>query len=160
MEKVDLNYSTKNIPIPNRTQYKMLLVQKSRVFLRKLRWKTYFYLNPPKVKVSQENYGFKSDKNPPPVKLLKPFEDELISLDQNVKFKKHSKHPNEFQQKLSNDMKNIKESPDIIVKGDKTSNHFSVGKEKYKSDLNKAITSEYKKATAEKERQINLIDKN
>ena len=85
MEKVELNYSTKNIPISNRTQYKMLLVQKMNVFLRNLRWKAHFYLNPPKTKVSKEYYGFKSDKNaPPPVKLFKNFEKDLIAVVQNV----------------------------------------------------------------------------
>ena len=96
METVNLSNSTKIIPIPNRNHYKISLIQKSKVFLRNLRWKAHFFLHPPKKESNKNNYGFKSDKSAPQVPQLKEFEDELISVIQNIKFKKNSKNTNNF----------------------------------------------------------------
>ena len=51
-----------------------------------------------------------------------------------------------FQKQLSKDMKNIKENPNVIVKGDKSSKFYSVTKEKYSDILHNNVTREYKKA--------------
>ena len=121
MEKVNLSYSTKNIPIPSRKQYKISLINKTKVFLRNLRWRAHFFLHSPKKENNKNNFGFKSDKSAPQVPQLKEFEDELISVIQNIKFKKYSKNSNDnFQQQLSKDVKNIKENSKLIVKGYQT----------------------------------------
>ena len=80
MEKVELDYSTKNIPIHNRKEYELSLIQKTRVFLRNLRWKAHFYLKPRSKSQRKENYGFKSDKNAPPVPEMKIYEEGHIKL--------------------------------------------------------------------------------
>ena len=145
MDKVELKYSTKNIPVQSRKEYKMSLIQKTKIFLRNLRWKAHFFLKPQNRALSKENYGFKSDKNAPPVNLMKNFEDDLISMVENVKFKTHSKFSCDFQKQLSKDVKNIEKNPKVIVKGDKTSNHYSVDKIEYQNVLHNTITKEYKK---------------
>ena len=42
-------------------------------------------------------------------------------------------------------------SQNLIVKGDKSSNYYSIEKEKYSEVLTNTITEEYKKAPANKE---------
>ena len=85
MDKVELDYSTKNIPIHSRREYRTSLIQKSRIFLRNLRWKAHFYLNPRSKVNNSENYGFKSDKNAPQVLPMKDFESDFIKMIENVK---------------------------------------------------------------------------
>ena len=88
MKPVDLKYSPKNIPIHSKKQYRMLLIQKTKMFLRNLGWKVHFFLNPPKKKESKNYYNFKSTKNPPSTLELKDFESKILDLIQNIKFKK------------------------------------------------------------------------
>ena len=159
MDRVKLDYSTKNIPIHNRSEYRMSLIQKTRIFIRNLRWKTHFYLKPPKKSNQQNYYGFKSEKNAPPVPEIKKFEEDLIKLVENVKFKKSFNVSNDFQKQLSKDIEKIKENPNIIVKGDKSSNFYNVKKEKYSEVLHNTVTSVYKKAPANKENKVTEIDK-
>ena len=47
----------------------------------------------------------------------------------------------------------------MIVKGDKTSNHYSVDKHEYQNVLHNTITGEYKKAPQEKEAEVTKVDK-
>ena len=58
---------------------------------------------------------------PPNVKEFKNFEDDMIKLVQSVKFKDVSNHTSVFQRNLSQDLSIVKNNPNIIVKGDKTS---------------------------------------
>ena len=118
------------------------------------------YLNPRSKAENKETYGFKSERNAPSVIQMKNFENDLVSLVQNVKFKPHNQSSNSFQRKISSDIKKIKNDPNVIVKGDKTSNHYSIGKQEYQNVLHNTITKEYKKSTPEFEKQTTKIDKN
>ena len=90
MDQVPMDYSPKNIPVHSNKEYRLNLINKTRSFVRNMKWKAYFYLNPNKREQSKNTYGFKSANNPPPVASLKEFEDGMVTLVQNVKFKKHS----------------------------------------------------------------------
>ena len=117
MEKVNLEYSTKNIPIHNKNEYRLSLIQKTRKFLQNLRWKAHFYLKPSSKSINQNNFGFKSEKNAPPVLAMKAFEEDMIKLVENVEFKNPSQCSSEFQKKISKDIKNIRETPKSVSKG-------------------------------------------
>ena len=81
-------------------------------------------------KGKENNYfGFKSKSMPPQNDLLKPFEEDLIALVRRVKFK-NIKEP--FLSKLNEDVKMIKNSKDVFVFADKTTNLYPVSKENYK----------------------------
>ena len=67
MEKFNIGYSTKNIPLPSQNDFLQRLIEKTEQFLRRMRWKAYFFLNPDASTSSKDTYGFKSTKNPPPV---------------------------------------------------------------------------------------------
>ena len=63
--KFNISYSTKNMPLPSRSDYLQRLIEKTEQFLRRIRWKAHFFLNPDTTSSSKETYGFKSMKNPP-----------------------------------------------------------------------------------------------
>ena len=67
--------------------YLQRLIEKTEQFLRRMRWKAHFFLNPDTASPSKETYGFKSTKNPPPIEELKDFEDDMLRMIQSVKFK-------------------------------------------------------------------------
>ena len=57
---------------------------------------------------------------------------------------------------MKNDLKHINKSKEIFVKADKTSNIYSVSKQNYEKLLVENITTHYKKADDNTERDINL----
>ena len=66
MEKFEIEYSMKNIPIPSQRQYKLQLISKAEKLIKRMRWKTLQFLG----KLSSDNNnnetsGFQSTKFPP-----------------------------------------------------------------------------------------------
>ena len=45
MEKFNLQYSLKNIPIPNKATYEKSIISKTESFLKRMRWKAFFFDN-------------------------------------------------------------------------------------------------------------------
>ena len=45
MEQKNINYSYKNIPIPENHKYKLGLLRKIETFISNMRWKAYFFIN-------------------------------------------------------------------------------------------------------------------
>ena len=43
MEKVNLGYSTKNIPYPNERSYKAKLIEEMEALVKRMRWKAIFF---------------------------------------------------------------------------------------------------------------------
>ena len=89
-------------------------------------------------------YGFKSTKNAPPVNQIQAFEEDMIKMVQNVKFKKRKKFSSNFQNRLSNDMKIIKSCDKVMTKGDKTTNFYKTDKETYQELMRSNVTKDYK----------------
>ena len=60
-EKIDIDYSTKNIPIRSKDEYGTQLVSEIEYVVKRMRWKALEYLG--KLNNStKESYGFKSRK--------------------------------------------------------------------------------------------------
>ena len=97
MEKVNLGYSAKNIPVPNNDDYLRMMTAKVEKFVHNLRWKAKFFLKPATKSNFKLNFGFKSTEPAPAVPELKEFEKGLINLLSNIKF---GRRPNHFQNKL------------------------------------------------------------
>ena len=55
----------------------------------------------------------------------------------------------EFQEKLKQDVREIREATELIVEADKTSNHYKLTTEQFKDLLSKNIHKDYKKAAKE-----------
>ncbi len=155
-EKINLGYSTKNIPLPSEKDYLKCLISKAETFMRNIRWRTFFFLNPDITSESKETYGFKSTKSPPFIPELKEFEDGMLNLVQNIEFN-HSK--SQFQKNLSEDVNKIKKDNKLFVAADKTTNFYKLNPDSYNKLLEQNITKDYKKAPQSAERTNTLEDK-
>ena len=114
MEKVSLNYSTKNIPIPSERNYLLKLTEKTELVIKQMRWKA-IYCNEGKGRRNQTEWsGMRLTRCPGKVNELVPFEKDLIALVRNVKFRKVK---NQFQKKLQQDIRKIRTS-DLIRTSD------------------------------------------
>ena len=87
----------------------------------------------------KETYGYKP---PPIIQELKEFENDLVDLIQNIKFR-HV--PNHFQNKLQKDLKHIKKDDHLYIPADKTNKHYRVKPADYEHLLEKSIHKNYKK---------------
>ena len=123
--KYVFDYSTKNIPIPTKKEYLIQLLYSVEKFIRNLKWRAHFFLNPSN-RQSKETYGFKSIKAAPIVKDIRNFD-------------------NHFLNKLRSDLNEVNELSELIVSADKTSNHYKMTKEDYLKLVEKNIHKNYKK---------------
>ena len=58
------NYMTKNIPIPSERNYKLQLVEKIKIFIKRMRWKAITYDTGCKQNENVEKYGLKTLHSP------------------------------------------------------------------------------------------------
>ena len=90
MDKVNFNYSLKkNIPLPNKDTYRKNLIQKVESFIKRIRWKAFFFER--QCKVNDEittNFGFTSVNTPPKNENLNQFESDLYDMVKNIEFQK------------------------------------------------------------------------
>ena len=155
-EQFNFGYSTKNIPICSEKQYIKALINKTEIFVKNLRWRTFFFFNPDLENSTKETYGFKSTKSPPFIPELKEFEDGLALLIENIKFRKFD---NEFQKLLINDLNKIKREKKLLIPADKTNNYYKLSSEQYENLITKGIQKEYKKTNEKIVWQVNAEDK-
>lgn len=156
MEKFNIGYSTKNIPLPSKNDYLQRLIEKTEQFLRRMRWKAFFFLNPSMSTSSKETYGFKSTKNPPPINEIKEFEDDMLKMVQSTKFKEVN---SPFLNKLKDDTESIKSESKLFIAADKTTNFYKLEPSKYNDLLEQNITKSYKKAHPNTTREIHSENK-
>ena len=101
IEKVNFGYSIKNILIPSERTYLLQLMEKIEMAIARMRWKTiHFNSNSStdnKIEDNIEWYGLKSPYSLRQVKELIPFENDLVELIRNIKFRKIR---NNFRKKL------------------------------------------------------------
>ena len=152
MEKLRFDYSMKNIPIPPRINYKTSLLEKIESVIKRMRWKALFFLNPKADQQQTNKCNLKSRKCPPPIDELKPFEEDMFQLVENVTFKQVR---NAFQDKLRRDVKSINSSKKVLVFADKTRNLYEMDKGQYEKMLRENITKTYRKADDKTEENIN-----
>ena len=157
MNPRNYGYSLKNIPLPSDNTYLKCLTDKVEHFIRRLRWKA-FWFGKPNINDNEDeevncNYGFKSTKTPPNNIHLKAFEDELYEMIRNIEFTT-SRDP--FQSQLHRDVKNIRLSDKVLVFADKSTNLYELGKEEYNKLLNDNITKTYKKSARGTINDINM----
>ena len=156
MDSKDIKYSLKNIPIPAQSTYLKCLVDKVESFVKRLRWKVFFYekklqeaasdpsgTRPNKDDEQPNLYGFKSPKTPPQNDYLKKFEEDLYLMIHNLEFNNKT---NDFQKQLKNDVKSIKASKKLTVCADKSPNLYEMDVNEYKKMLANNITTSYKKS--------------
>ena len=145
MERINLGYSVKNIPFTNERKYKLQLVEKIEAVIKRMRWKAIFCNTPSEERQPNiETYGLKSSNCPRQVKELIPFENDLMQLAKDIKFRRTK---NNFQVRLKEDIRNITNSDKTLTAADKTSNMYKLSKDQYNHLKQIAITSTYKKTS-------------
>ena len=118
-----------------------------------MRWKTLEFLGKlDNDDNNRETYGFKSTKCSPAVPELSQFENDLMYLVKNLEFRKIN---NEFQNKLNNDINEIKTRDKVFVAADKSRHIYKMEKDQYKKLLKENITKTYKKSNKRKISNIN-----
>ena len=103
MERFDINYSKKNIPLPSEKQDKLQLVSMVESVIKRMRWKAVQFLG----KLDQngaEAYRFKTHKCPTTIEELNEFKFDLISMIKNIQLRPVR---NNFLAKLKSDIKEI-----------------------------------------------------
>ena len=145
----------RNIPIPA-DEYRKRLIEKVESFVRRLRWKAFFFLRGESRTETDFNhkdiYSFNSAKSPPYIEELKPFEDDLIELIENLKFRCVQ---DAFQQRLRDDVRNIRSSTQVFVKADKIRNLYEMTTRQYNKLLRDNVTKHYRSATSSSYDEIN-----
>ena len=156
MEKINFNYSLKNIPLPNKNTYILTLIDKVEAVIKRMRWKLFWYYNDSNndEPVAQNGkFGFKSKNTPPPQEELESFENDLFNMVASIKYR-NSK--DSFQEKLKEDIRKINDSDKLLIFADKTTNIYSLSPEEHSKLLNDNVTKTYKKAPPKLECAINL----
>ena len=87
MEKINFNYSLKNIPTPTKTSYQLILMEKIESLIKRMRWKTHFYLKKDTSNIANTNYSFKTRNYPPQCKELQNFEKDFLDTIKLIKFR-------------------------------------------------------------------------
>ena len=169
MEKLHLDHSLKNIPIPTEKEYTKFLVIKIEHFLRRLRWRMIFILDsiakaenasrivedtvvdeakPVMDETSSEpfsNFGFKSESKPRFVPELAAFEKDLLNIPKILEFENVKRTP--LQDDLSKFLKKLNQTNEVLVHADKTRNMYRMKVNEYKKVLNNNISKEYRKSS-------------
>ena len=166
MNAKNFEYSLKNIPSPSKAAYLKSLIDKVERFIKRLRWKAFYFekeqhsdsSNSASSNSSGEDeqcntYGFKTPKTPPQQPLLKAFENDMYSIIQKIDF---NPRLNDFQQKLRRDYRDINSSNKLLVPADKSTNMYELDVEQYNKLLAENITKSYKKASSNPKNDIDL----
>lgn len=125
------------------------------MFIKRIRWRSFFFLNPELNKDNAEKgetYGFNSRKTPQVIPELKAFEDNLVSLIQNVELEKTT---SQFQRKLNEGINMIRNDDKLTVKADKTTNYYKMEKDDYVNLVRANVTKTYKKTEQKEVAEIN-----
>ena len=79
----------KDIPIPSKNAYLKNLIFKLEIFIKRIRWKAYFFDKPNNIDdvIAVNNFGFKSVLTPPKYIHLHAFEEDLYDLVRSIGFK-------------------------------------------------------------------------
>ena len=121
-EAISIRVFTEKHPLYHQgDNYLRNLIEKVESVLKRMRWKAHFFLKGEKNQENTNHFGLSSDKTPPTILELKPFEEDVLKLLENIKFRDTKNH---FQENLANDLKKINSSNKIFVFADKARNIY------------------------------------
>ena len=103
-----------------------------------------------------QTFGFQSTNCPPPVNELADFEKDKMLMVKNIQFRKIH---NNFQQKVKDDIKDMKSINKVFVPTDKSRNIYKLENEQYSKLLRESVTKTDKKSTFNKACNIYNKDK-
>ena len=120
-EQINFQYLMKNTPVPHKQEYLLELIHSVREFEKRIKWRANFYLNPQPIGPKKETFGFNTSRPAPIIPELKTFEDNLFNLVKNIEFREHN---NSFQNKMKHDVRDVRNEEKVLIKADKTTNHY------------------------------------
>ena len=135
----NFDYSTKNIQICSEKQYIKALIDKADKFVKNLRWRTFFFLNPNTEKTTKETYGFISTKSPPSIPELKDFEEGLVPIIENIKFRNVN---NSFQRVLRSDIKKKIRNDEQSLSLRTKLNNYKLSSKQHENLITKSVQKE------------------
>ena len=127
------------------------MIVRTEEFLRRMRWKAFHFLNPVTA-ADKETFGFKTKNCPPTIEEMKPFEEGMMKMIQNIAYKDVKC---QFQQVLKNDIASVKNEDRLFVKADKSTNFYKLDAPEYNRLLNDNVTKTYRKADIKQISDIN-----
>ena len=153
MEQIQLEYSLKDIPVPEDKVYLEKVIASWGKTDKKMKWKVHRINNPTRTAREPKNtFGFPTVEAPPTLKpdlpttkALKEFQVGMVNLIKGIEFNSNT---NQHQVKLKQDISKIRSEKRVYMAADKTSNMYLVKPKKYKELLDKNVQNEYKKTTA------------
>lgn len=151
MERVQLNYSMKNIPIPNKQYYLKCMIEKCVSLISRMRWKLHLAEQETDDECDFNNYGFKSEYAPRQHEALVAFENDLFEMVRSLEFRNYT---NCFQNRIRKDVKDITSSEAVYVPADKTTNLYKMSKDMYRKLVKDNTTAVYKKAHENTRREV------
>ena len=120
--------------------------------IKRTRWTALEFLRKVNSNNNTETYAFQSIRCPPAVEELSNFENDLLLMIKNIEFRKIN---NSFQERLSNDIKQIKNSNKVFLSVGKSQHVNKLGQSEYKKLLKENITKMYKKFVHGKVNKVN-----
>ena len=146
LNKIELDFSQKDIPIPGNFEYQKKLTHSVERILKKLGWAIHFILNPDDTP-KKNTYGFKSHATPPAeaIKVLEPLSKDLTHLVRTLEYRNHKN--NDHQSKLRRFLQSMKESNKIMVPADKNKGYFQISTDDYQTLIRNNITATYQRAS-------------
>ena len=149
MERINFDYSLKNIPIPDKRALKIKLFDATSKYINRMRWKAHF-CGKDDDNVDGNNQAhprdykrFPSRNSAPECAKLIPFESDLWRLVKSIKFRDVKTN---FQSQLKHDLREITKTKKVITFADKTANLYGLCPNKYNKIVKDNITKEYKTA--------------
>ena len=140
-------YSMKNIPTPHKKEYQCKSFIQGGKFINNLRWRVWHHLkrnetpfnanNDQSLNIAntsalftdqKETFGFKSGKAGPMIPELQEFEKKFWAILKDVKFFNRS---NPLQEKLHENLNQLKELNKVVVFADKSNNLYCISPADY-----------------------------
>ena len=138
MNQIRFIYFLKKIPISRPDEYRRYMIGKVESVIKRMRWKAHFFLEGETNSRSNiQHFVFKSTKTPPQIHELKPFEEDMFQMIENLEFRRVN---DPFVNTLHEDKKKIRSSQNVLVFADKTRNLYEMDKSKYNQFLTENIT--------------------
>ena len=91
-------------------------------------------------------FNLKTRKCRPQIQDMKEFEKDIQPMIESIKFR-----PQNFQEKLKEDLKLINSSKNIFFSADKTQSFYGITKEDYEKIIHENVTKKYQKANINRE---------
>ena len=152
MDQLNVGVSLKNIPNHSRRSIRTQLVRRTEDLISRMRWKL-FWIRNPQQNAQKESFGFRTTNPAPYMEELNGFEKDLWKMVKHVKFKPV---PNSnFKDNLKEAVNKIKNSDEILVKGDKSRNIYKVPVDVYKQKVFDNISLDYNRCDRSKVDDVN-----